>query len=119
MSYYVYVLRSQRDGELYIGFTTDLKRRIAEHLRGGVQSTKFRLPMTLLHYEFFINRWDAEARETFLKSGAGHAQLHDKLKRTFQQTGKSSGTVHFEGGCCQCGRCIKKTRPRKGRSACC
>jgi putative endonuclease len=38
--YYVYVLRSQLDGKLYIGYTTNLRNRIQEHNTGEVTSTK-------------------------------------------------------------------------------
>ncbi|MBI4067704.1 GIY-YIG nuclease family protein [Candidatus Gottesmanbacteria bacterium] len=80
--YYVYVLYSQKDGKLYIGLTTNLKKRLLEHARGDVYSTKHRRYLKLIHYEYFINRFDAEARETFLKSGYGHRQLKEILKRT-------------------------------------
>jgi predicted GIY-YIG superfamily endonuclease len=29
--FYVYVLKSDKDGSLYIGYTDDLKRRLVEH----------------------------------------------------------------------------------------
>lgn len=29
--YYVYVLENQNDGSWYIGYTTDIKRRLFEH----------------------------------------------------------------------------------------
>ncbi|MDQ2658999.1 MAG: GIY-YIG nuclease family protein [Verrucomicrobiota bacterium] len=31
--FYVYVLQSDKDSGLYIGFTTDLKKRLAQHRR--------------------------------------------------------------------------------------
>lgn len=81
--YYVYVLRSLKDDKLYIGLTTNLKKRLREHARGEVNSTRDRRPLMLIHYEYFINKEDAEAREIFLKSGYGHHQLREMLKRTF------------------------------------
>jgi len=79
---FVYVLFSRKDREFYIGLTSNLKGRLGSHRRGEVASTRFRRPLTLLHYEAFINSEDARAREQFLKSGAGHRQLKAKLKRT-------------------------------------
>ena len=35
---YVYVLPSQRDGQFYVGFTGDLKRRLGEHKDGRVHA---------------------------------------------------------------------------------
>ena len=80
--YYVYTLLSLKDSRFYCGFTTDLKKRLQEHARGGVKSTKDRRPLKLIHYEYFINEDDAKAREVFLKSGFGRNQLKQALKRT-------------------------------------
>ena len=38
--YYVYLLRCT-DNSLYTGITTDVKRRFAEHLSGGVKGAKY------------------------------------------------------------------------------
>lgn len=80
--FYVYVLQSSRDRKLYIGLTTNLKRRFQQHARGEVRSTSKRRPFKLIHYEYFINKEDAGAREKYLKSGYGHEQLRNMLKRT-------------------------------------
>ena len=84
MHYYVYILSSQKDTKLYIGLTTNLKKRLQEHARGDVNSTKKRRYLKLIHYEYFVNQEDAEARERFLKSGYGHQQLKEILKRTLK-----------------------------------
>lgn len=83
LRYYVYVLKSKQDGKLYIGLTNNLKRRLQEHARGNVRATKGRRYLGLIHYEYFINRQDAAAREKYLKSGYGHLQLRSILKQTF------------------------------------
>lgn len=80
--YYTYVLFSHKDNKLYIGFTTDLKNRLSEHATGRVRSTKNRRPLKLVHYEYFISKADAKAREVFLKSGFGRNQLKKALART-------------------------------------
>ncbi|MFA5954345.1 MAG: GIY-YIG nuclease family protein [Patescibacteria group bacterium] len=80
--YYVYILKSSVDQELYIGFTANLKQRLQSHAQGKVLSTKHRRFLKLIHYEYFINKEDAKAREVFLKSGYGHQQLKSFLKRT-------------------------------------
>ena len=81
--FYVYTLFSLKDKKLYTGFTTDLKKRLKEHAKGLSKATKFRRPFLLIHYEYFINKADAKAREEFLKSGYGRKQLNQILKRTF------------------------------------
>ena len=49
--FYVYVLHSLEDHGLYIGFSTNLKKRIAEHEHGSSFATKYRGPWKLLYYE--------------------------------------------------------------------
>ena len=69
--FYVYLLHSARDDGFYIGFSTDLKRRLSQHTRGASFATKSRGPWKLIYYEAYTEREDAEGREKFLKSGAG------------------------------------------------
>ena len=79
--YYVYVLRSLVDNNLYIGYTAnDPVSRLENHNSGNVQSTKFRKPLELIYYEAYLNNNDALGREKFLKSGSGHKYLTKQLK---------------------------------------
>jgi len=80
--YFVYVLYCHKDNGFYIGYTTDLVNRLKHHSHGEVISTKNRLPITLLHYEYFIHKTDAKMREIFLKSSHGREQLAQILQRT-------------------------------------
>ena len=50
MMYYAYVLRNEKDGHLYVGYSSDLAERIQKHDDGKVLSTKNRLPMKLVCY---------------------------------------------------------------------
>src|SRR4051794_32366814 len=83
--FYVYLLHSAKDNGFYIGYSTDLKRRLSEHTRGASFATEFRGPWKLIYYEAYTEREDAKGREKFLKSGAGRrflrAQLRHYLKR--------------------------------------
>lgn len=81
--YYVYILLSLRDKKLYIGFTSNLRKRLIKHAKGEVPATKFRRPLRLIYYEYFINLSDAKVRERFLKSGFGRTQFKKMLKNTF------------------------------------
>ena len=78
--YYTYVLRSKKDGELYIGWTPDLKTRIRTHIKGGVESTKNRLPIELIYYEACLIKNKAITREKQLKTGFGRAYLNRRLQ---------------------------------------
>jgi putative endonuclease len=49
--FYVYVLHSVADHGFYIGYSTDLKRRLSVHKHGASASTKYRGPWKLIYYE--------------------------------------------------------------------
>lgn len=83
--YYVYTLFSLLDHNFYTGFTSDLRNRLSQHARGEVKSTVNRRPLKLIHYDYFINKEDAKAREVFLKSGFGRNELKKALKRTLTE----------------------------------
>ncbi len=70
----VYILLSQKDNNFYVGYTTDLSHRLAEHNQGQNTSTAPRRPFALLHCEFYLAQADAERRETYLKAGIGQQQ---------------------------------------------
>ncbi len=78
--YYTYVLQSKEDGELYIGWSTDLKRRVVEHNSGQVPATKNRMPFKLIYYEACLEESLAIAREKQLKTGFGRAYLKRRIK---------------------------------------
>jgi len=48
---FVYLLKSLSDSKKYIGSTVDLDRRIKEHNRGCVFSTKNRRPLILIGFQ--------------------------------------------------------------------
>ncbi|RJQ24955.1 GIY-YIG nuclease family protein [Candidatus Parcubacteria bacterium] len=78
--YYVYVLRSAKDQNFYVGKTSDLKKRFDEHCSGRVQSTKNRLPLELVYYEASRNSKDIHARELYLKSAWGKRYIKQRIK---------------------------------------
>ncbi len=77
--FYVYVLRSLKDGKFYTGYTSDLKNRLHEHQSGAVTSTKKRLPVELIYYEASRNQQDATHREKYLKTAWGKRYLKTRL----------------------------------------
>ena len=83
--FYVYVLKSRKDEKSYIGYTDDLRRRIAEHNDGKNRATKSRLPLDLVYYEAYVSQADARARERRLKSSAGaYTALKRRLLRSLR-----------------------------------
>lgn len=79
--FYVYILKSAKDSLLYIGYTSDLKKRIAEHNDGKNRSTKARTPFRLVYYEAYASSSDAKYRERQLKRFSG-ATTHLKKRIT-------------------------------------
>ncbi|PJA63576.1 MAG: excinuclease ABC subunit C [Candidatus Portnoybacteria bacterium CG_4_9_14_3_um_filter_44_9] len=77
--HYVYVIKSIKDGELYVGHTNDLKGRIEERNKGMVKSTRGRRPFKLIYYEASNILQDAVKREKSLKTGFGRAYLNRQL----------------------------------------
>ncbi len=83
--FYVYILRSEKDKNLYIGSTNDLKRRLSEHNQGKSLSTKSRIPFKLLYYEACVSENDARKREHNLKlRKRALAQLKLRLEDTLK-----------------------------------
>jgi putative endonuclease len=80
MMFYTYVLFSEVDKEFYIGFTTDLRKRLDEHYRGAVASTAHRRPVTLVYFEACLNEKDAIKREKYFKTGFGRRFLRNRLE---------------------------------------
>lgn len=78
--YYIYVLQSEKDHMLYVGYTHDLKKRLSEHESGQVKSTCNRAPFTLIYYEACLSRKDAMKREKYLKTAWGKRYLKNRLK---------------------------------------
>ncbi|MDH3726187.1 MAG: GIY-YIG nuclease family protein [Myxococcales bacterium] len=81
--HYVYVLRSLKDGNLYTGYTTDLRQRVADHAAGKAPSTRARRPLQLIYYEAYLLGRDAKAREVFLKSGSGKRYIRKQMSHYF------------------------------------
>jgi len=90
LRYCVYVLISLADGDFYVGFTTDLSRRLDEHFQGRNTSTAPRRPFVLVHCEYYLAKADAERREKYLKTAKGRRvlrlMLEDSLNEARTQT---------------------------------
>jgi putative endonuclease len=78
--YYTYVLQSLKDKKLYIGYSSNLKRRLSQHKSGGSISTKRRLPFRCIFYESFISKEDARRREGYFKTTKGKKALKLMLR---------------------------------------
>lgn len=81
--YYVYLIRSLKDGKLYIGSTDDLRCRLADHNRGASPATKARTPFELIYYEAYKAKADALKRERSIKRySQGYTNLKKRLSNS-------------------------------------
>ena len=77
--YYTYILKSEIDNKLYIGWTTNLNTRLIKHNRGLVKATVSRKPLKLVYYEACLSKEKAVAREKYFKTGYGRNFLKDRI----------------------------------------
>lgn len=73
--YFVYILRSKKDGGVYIGKTNDIARRLTEHNSGQTQSTKSRRPFVLIKKIECDSEFAAREIEKKLKKGYKREEL--------------------------------------------
>ena len=78
--YCTYVLKSLKDGKLYIGYTANLKKRFEEHQSGKSMSTKSRRPFSLIFFECFCDSKDAKRREKYFKTNKGKSSLKQIIR---------------------------------------
>ena len=80
--YYVYLLLNE-EGRRYIGYTSDLRKRLLEHNSGKVISTQGH-QWELLYYEAYKSKKDALIRERRLKDGRAKYRLIERLKNSLK-----------------------------------
>ena len=78
--YYVYVLRSSKDGKKYIGISQNIKERLKQHNNGQNTSTKNRRPFKLEFYKLCDNKIEA------LKLEKRYKKSHNVLIRDMERS---------------------------------
>lgn len=78
--YFVYVLKSQKDGEFHTGFTENLEGRVLKHNAGSVTATKSRRPFELAYIEGGLNKTDSIHREIYLKTSWGKRYIKSRIR---------------------------------------
>ena len=78
---YVYILRSKsRPEQTYIGSTSDLRSRLAQHNAGkSIHTNRFK-PWNVMAYVALPDQLLAEAFERYLKTGSGRAFVKRHLQ---------------------------------------
>ncbi len=81
MPFFVYVIQSEVNGQLYKGLTSSVEKRLKEHNAGRSFSTKPYRPWRLVYVKEFDNRISAREYEKFLKTGVGREYLKNILEK--------------------------------------
>lgn len=84
--FYVYLLKSKKDNNLYTGFTNNILKRVKQHSSGSVPSTKLRRPLESIYFEGYISENDARHREENLKlKSRAFAQLKKRITNSLSK----------------------------------
>lgn len=75
---YVYLIKSEKTNQLYIGLTNDLMRRLKEHNAGHSEYSRKFKPWKLVYFEGYLSDKDAKDREIKLKQ---FGKVYSQLKR--------------------------------------
>jgi predicted GIY-YIG superfamily endonuclease len=76
--WYVYFLELA-NGDIYVGSTNDLRRRVESHRKRRVASTRALCPIVLRTYVALETEPQARALELYFKSGSGKAFAKKRL----------------------------------------
>ncbi|MBI3602587.1 MAG: GIY-YIG nuclease family protein [Candidatus Omnitrophica bacterium] len=83
--YYVYILLNYDKTHTYTGCTDNVERRLSEHNKGKVKTSKFYMPYTILHVESFNSLSEARQRERYFKTTSGRRLM----KQFFGESAKT------------------------------
>jgi len=75
MSYFIYAIKSEKDGRIYVGFSENVEKRLSEHNSGKTKSTKGYRSWILIFTKECKTRIQARELEKYYKSGAGKEKL--------------------------------------------
>jgi len=75
MPFFTYVLKSETTNSSYVGHTSNLEKRLAEHNHGKSLSTRSKRPWRLIYQEEYLTRSKAASSERYFKSVKGRLEL--------------------------------------------
>lgn len=82
--YYFYILQSLKNQKLYLGYTSDLRKRLKSHNQKQNKASKSNAPFELIFYSGFKNQIDALECEKYFKTTAGWKRIHSMLNNTLE-----------------------------------
>jgi predicted GIY-YIG superfamily endonuclease len=77
--FFVYILYSKTINQTYVGFTTNLDKRLKNHKENPTRTTSRAADYKLIWYASFSSRELAELFEKYLKTHSGRAFMNKRL----------------------------------------
>jgi len=87
MKFFVYILKSLKDGSYYVGSTNNLENRLKRHNEGRVNYTKPRRPWKLVYMEEHPDRSSAAKRENEIKAHKRRAFISALIEKSWPTSG--------------------------------
>ena len=81
MTYFVYVLKSRKDGSYFKGITKDIALRLKHHNSGKHTTTKHKIPLEVVYIEMHETKIEANKRKKFFTSEIGTVVLQRLLNK--------------------------------------
>ena len=79
-------MKSFKNRRIYIGYSTDVHKRVIEHNENKVISTRGKGPWKLVYFESFLSKEDALKREKLLKNyGSALGHLKKRISNSLSQ----------------------------------
>ena len=88
--FYTYILYSFKYHKFYIGYSSNLKERIQNHLKGYNKTTKPMIPLKLIYYEAHLSKNDALRREKYFKTTKGKSTLRQMIRESLNEIAPNS-----------------------------
>ena len=82
---YIYIIKSKKFGNIYIGYTHNIVKRLNEHNLGKSEYTRKFLPWKVVYLEGYASEEEAKNREQKLKQfGRVYSQLKRRVRHSLE-----------------------------------
>lgn len=78
--FFVYILKSGKNGKYYVGSTCHLQNRLEKHNSGRVKSTRGLVPFVIMYTESYLTNSEARKREAYIKRRKSRKYVESLIK---------------------------------------
>ena len=79
--FYLYIIKSSKDGSFYTGQCQDLEERVSRHNKGYTRSTKSKMSWHLVYCEQYDTRSEAIKRELYIKKQKSRLYINELISK--------------------------------------